>query len=109
MNEGITVFLNDEEITTGNVLMTCTEERIPCFGRQYEGEGPKALGSLDLEVTSCHTDLTTGKVSVSFFGVMFDGVVRSRDTKFGVDGFRPDLHTFSIALVPLKDRHNENR
>jgi len=99
MNEGITVFLNDEEITTGDYFMTCREERARMLGK-HEGDGPQDRLELEVEVTDCHTDLTGGKVSVSFFGVVFDGVVRSRDTKFAVKENWPNLHNFSVLLLP---------
>ena len=98
-NQGITVFLNDEEITTGDYYMTCREGRLCTMGT-HEGEGPQSRLELEVEVTDCHTDLTNGKVSVSFFGVVFDGVVRSRDTKYAVKENWPNLHNFSVVLLP---------
>lgn len=99
MNTGITLFLNDEEITTGDYLLECREERAQMLGK-HEGDGPKDRLELEVKVTNCHTDLTEGNVSVSFFGVVFDAVVRSRDTKFTVNENWPNLHNFSVVLLP---------
>ncbi|AUR98349.1 hypothetical protein NVP1250O_11 [Vibrio phage 1.250.O._10N.261.55.E11] len=98
-NQGITVFLNDEEITTGDYYMTCREGRSCTLGA-HEGEGSQSRLELDVEITNCHTDLTNGKVSVGFFGVVFDGVVSNRETRFAVTENCPNLHNFSVVLLP---------
>ncbi|QZI89586.1 hypothetical protein SIPHO076v1_p0053 [Vibrio phage PS34B.1] len=98
-NQGITVFLNDDEITTGDYRITCREERSNTLG-MHQGEGSQSRLELDVEITNCHSDLTDGKVSVSFFGVVFDGIVSNRETSFAVKENWPNLHNFSVVLLP---------